>query len=565
LPQIYTFTNIRFAAPPTGKSRWRKPQPAQANDTLQDGSYGNKCPQAPLEGLNVFGDGANPVTAAVSAWLANNLLAPIAETGGAEDCLFLDIYVPGSAVRNPSAAKLPVLHWIYGGGYVLGAKDQLSSFGLPFYDGSGLITQSGNSLIFVSSNYRLGAFGFLAGTTMEQQGVPNAGLWDQRAAGEWIAANINLLGGDAAQVTVMGESAGAGSIMHHLAAAGGTMAPWFSRAIMQSPAFQPMWDRKGALEDTTQKFLTLAGCGGQGIDCLRGADAAALIAANTALNTGVAPGTFAVGPAADGTYVRQLAQLELASGNFVGGVSALLVSHVADEAAVFVDGSVASDAQLNALLDALFPDYAVRAGLVADVEARYAAQAFATEAAKVRAVVRDSSFTCNARALIGAYSPTTPTFAMQYSVTPGWHGTDLLPTFWSDGLAASPLGLALELAAPLFTTFANKYKSYIGSLVRAGDPNRFRDRGVFTLPWTVDWPQVASTGSADQQFTNVLDAGDFRFRLIADAQDQRDPCQFWVDVLAAATSEGGYAPPGSVVGSPLGNATGGAASSNYVS
>jgi carboxylesterase type B len=48
----------------------------------------------------------------------------------------------------------------------------------------------------------LGAFGFLAGKTLEQQGVSNAGLWDQRAALEWIQQNIHIFGGDPEEVTV---------------------------------------------------------------------------------------------------------------------------------------------------------------------------------------------------------------------------------------------------------------------------------------------------------------------------------------------------------------------------
>jgi carboxylesterase type B len=159
---------------------------------------------------------------------------------------------------------------------------------------------------------------------MENQGLPNAGLWDQRAALQWTKDNIHLLGGDPTQVTAMGESAGAGSIMHHLVAEGGTLDPLFKRAIMQSAAFQPMWDRKGQLEDVFQTFAKLSGCAGQG-------------------------------PAPDGSFIRQLPSLEFASRNFYTGVDALISSHTSDEATLFVDGHVATDAEFSTFLGQIFP------------------------------------------------------------------------------------------------------------------------------------------------------------------------------------------------------------------
>ena len=220
--------------------------------------------------------------------------------------------MPGKAISNPSL-KLPVISWFYGGAYVFGGKDSLEPL-LPFYSGIGPIQQSDGNVIWVSSNYRLGAYGFLAGTTMEKEGLPNAAFYDQRAALQWIQDFIGLVGGDKAQVSAWGESAGAGSILHHLVSNGGTQDPLFSKAIMQSPAFTLAFDRKGGLEDVFQNFTALAGCAGQGVACLRAASADTLNKANTALNLAGPPGTFAVGPSTDGNLIRQLASLELQSG-----------------------------------------------------------------------------------------------------------------------------------------------------------------------------------------------------------------------------------------------------------
>jgi hypothetical protein len=94
---------------------------------------------------------------------------------------------------------------IYGGGYTAGNK--------AAYNPSGLIAASqragSQGAIFVAMNYRLGAFGWLSGATLEQAGGDsNAGLYDQRLALEWVQQYISFFGGDPKRVTVMGESAG---------------------------------------------------------------------------------------------------------------------------------------------------------------------------------------------------------------------------------------------------------------------------------------------------------------------------------------------------------------------
>jgi carboxylesterase type B len=90
---------------------------------------------------------------------------------------------------------------IYGGGFTAGWKDR--------FDPTQLIKASGDEIVFVAMNYRVGAFGFLAGPAMQEAGgSPNAGLLDQRLAIDWVADNIQLFGGDPEQITVMGQSAG---------------------------------------------------------------------------------------------------------------------------------------------------------------------------------------------------------------------------------------------------------------------------------------------------------------------------------------------------------------------
>lgn len=145
---------------------------------------------------------------------------------------------------------------------------------------------------------------------MEKEGLPNVGLYDQRAVFQWIQDYISLVGGDKKQVSAWGESAGGGSILHHLTAFGGTQDPLFSRAILQSPGLAFAFDRKGSLEQVFQTFAKSAGCAGKGVACLRAASAEALEAANK-------KGIYGLNPSADGGYVRQLAILELAKGTYL--------------------------------------------------------------------------------------------------------------------------------------------------------------------------------------------------------------------------------------------------------
>lgn len=119
-----------------------------------------------------------------------------------------------------------------GGGYVFGAKDL-------FGDPAGLVRASQTSgspgIVYVAMNYRLGAFCFLGGPSLQA----NAGLHDQRLALEWVQQHIAQFGGDPSRVTILGESAGGGSIFHQITAFGGLLPVAFQQAVSQSEAWFP--------------------------------------------------------------------------------------------------------------------------------------------------------------------------------------------------------------------------------------------------------------------------------------------------------------------------------------
>ena len=248
--------------------------------------------------------------------LGDGFRAPPPDMDQSEDCLFLDIYVPASALE-PNAAKLPVVVWLYGGAFVFGSK---LNFGpeWPFYTGQGLIEAANNKVIFVAGNYRLGAFGWLAGSYMEKHGLPNAGLYDQRLMLQWVQDWIGTVGGDNTAVSAWGESAGAGSILHHLIQKNGTRDPLFSKVLLQSPAFEWQWDRSGTLDTVYQNFSKLAGCGTvPNISCLRSADVDTLTEANQNLFTiAYQTGLFPVGPSVDGEWISQIPAAQFANGRY---------------------------------------------------------------------------------------------------------------------------------------------------------------------------------------------------------------------------------------------------------
>ncbi|KAL4877628.1 Alpha/Beta hydrolase protein [Aspergillus karnatakaensis] len=235
----YTFSTIRYAAPPVGDLRWREPVlPEENRSVVQSDPAPIACPQG-------FLTWQIRSAAGVEQYLASGVVPDVSYenlttqvSGGQEDCLFLDVLAPKAVFDHVgSGHQVPVLVWVHGGGFTSGSK---THFGSP----RGLIERGAqnetDSFIYVALNYRLGAFGFLAGNAFEKEGgLLNGGLFDQRIALQWVQDNIHLFGGDRKQVTVLGQSSGGGSIMHHITADGNGIKPLFRRAILQSPSYPP--------------------------------------------------------------------------------------------------------------------------------------------------------------------------------------------------------------------------------------------------------------------------------------------------------------------------------------
>jgi para-nitrobenzyl esterase len=178
---VQRFLGIPYAAPPVGALRWRPPQPAQAwSGVRQAVRFGDRCMQPRLWDDLIY------------------------RSGMSEDCLVLNVWTPARLDRRE---KLPVLVYIYGGGFLAGDSSE------PRYDGASMAARG---MVVVSMNYRLGAFGFLAHPWLtaesRERASGNYGLLDQAAALNWVRRNVAAFGGDPARITVGGESAGSMSV-----------------------------------------------------------------------------------------------------------------------------------------------------------------------------------------------------------------------------------------------------------------------------------------------------------------------------------------------------------------
>ena len=231
VPGGYSFRGLPYAAPPTGNLRWRPPQPLAGWQGVRDATrFRLSCPQP-----------QNPA-----------LTGPTSE-----DCLYLNVYRP--TLGSSDGGGLPVLVWIHGGRFTLGAGRD--------YDGTKLAAEG---VVVVTINDRLGALGFLAHPALASRpGGPsgNYGLMDQQAALRWVQNNIRRFGGDPDNVTIAGQSSGGLSALAHMVSRDSR--GLFHRAIVQSGSFALTQQSLAAAEADGEAFAAKAGCPDQTADSLR--------------------------------------------------------------------------------------------------------------------------------------------------------------------------------------------------------------------------------------------------------------------------------------------------------
>ncbi len=179
---VRVFKGIPFAAPPLGALRWKAPQPVVPWTGVKAAdAFSAECMQLPYPAGSAYAQQPRPVS---------------------EDCLYLNVWTAANA-----GEKRPVMVWIHGGAWTRGSGST------PTYDGAALAKRG---VVVVTTNYRLGVFGFLAHPELTaespQHASGNYAILDHIAALTWVQKNIAAFGGDPSRVTIFGESAGSWSV-----------------------------------------------------------------------------------------------------------------------------------------------------------------------------------------------------------------------------------------------------------------------------------------------------------------------------------------------------------------
>jgi carboxylesterase type B len=201
--EVESFNGIPFADPPVGQLRLRPPKKlSRPLGNFNATGIAPGCPQMP----------PNTTEVNLPPLAGNDITPPMWEEGvvkGQEDCLTVTVQRPKGTRADE---KLPVLYYIFGGGFMFGATNvnNAEKF-IKFAE------KQDQKFIFVGVNYRLGGFGFLGGEEILEDGSANLGLLDQRLGLEWVADNIGYFGGDAEKVTLWGQSAGSISAFDQMA------------------------------------------------------------------------------------------------------------------------------------------------------------------------------------------------------------------------------------------------------------------------------------------------------------------------------------------------------------
>jgi para-nitrobenzyl esterase len=441
---LRVFYGIPFAAPPTGDLRWKPPAPVQPWEGVKETKqYAATCPQP-------------------------GSTAPLAMS---EDCLYLNVWTPAKSADE----KLPVMVFFYGGGF----KEVASS--MPAYNGT---TLAQKGVIVVTPNYRLGALGFLAHPTLDNESAHNVsgnyGLLDQQAALAWVQKNIGAFGGDPSRVTIFGQSAGGESVLIHVASP--ESKGLFQQAIVESG---PFWADGAIINATHSKadaeqfgvaYAESLGCSGpDAIACMRTVNPEALINATPSSPSSFwTTHTVMFEPTVDGWLLPDT-------------MDNLYRSHRENPVPLMIGNNANDGTTLSANANMTVPEYVtfIRGRFGTDagaVLAKYPANSTAEVQLQLAQIMTDYDFSDSVKFAAGSMGDISPdTYVYRYSyILPGqpygaFHGSETLLLFGVPGIKSDPMVAANVV--DLWTRFAKTGNPNGGMNVIW--PNYTREKGQY--------------------------------------------------------------------------------------
>ncbi|KAJ5162518.1 secreted lipase [Penicillium capsulatum] len=465
LDHVDKFNGIPFAQPPTGSLRLRPPKPITSALGSIKANTAKSCPQ-----FSFSTDTSDFPTS---------------------DCLTLDIRRPAGTKAD---ADLPVLVWIFGGGFETGSTG--------IYDGSSIVSASVDldmPVIFVAMNYRVGGFGFMPGSEILKDGAANLGLLDQRLALEWVADNIHEFGGDPSKVTIWGESAGSISVFDQMALFDGNHtykgSPLFRGGIMNSGSMVPADEVDGVKgQQVYDTVIRKAGCdkAQDSLQCLRELDYTSFLNAAGSVPSILGYNSVALSylPRPDGKVLTQSPDKVVTSGKYAS--VPFIVGDQEDEGTIFslFQHNLTTTEQIVDYLERLFFFGASRQQLQ-DLVATYSdtktnGSPFRTgifnnwypQYKRLAAILGDLSFTLTRRVFLDLAHKAKPDVPSWSYLASYDYGTPILGTFHGSDI--------LQVFYGILPSYASKsIHSYYLSFVYDQDPNA---RATKYMQWP-QWSQ----------------------------------------------------------------------------
>ncbi|KAJ3539891.1 hypothetical protein NM208_g5305 [Fusarium decemcellulare] len=513
------FLGIPFAQPPDGDLRLRLPQ------SLNTSWHGAR--NATEYGYACVGYGDDTVIA------ADNQVS--------EDCLTLNIIRPAGIT---DCSKLPVLVWIYGGGFFAGAsRDQ--RYNLTF-----IVEHSvriGKPIMAVSMNYRLAGYGFLYSEDIVKEGLANLGLRDQRLALHWIQENIAGFGGDPSSVTIWGESAGAISVGYHLRAFDGRDDRLFHRAIADSGA--PVGLGVGGLHAAAAKEVyhnvtTAVECNKSRdqLQCLRAVSTQKLTDAINASLSIPEGGPLAYSPLVDGDFVTRSGVRQLEDGAFVK--VPYIIGDNTDEGTSFSPFSINTEEELRKYLSTYQfskKDLSMLLNLYPSGSPDLILQGLepwnatiGAEWSRISTIIGDLMFILTRHVSTQAWAKNTdtPLYVYRFNATPNgvpdvWSATHFMeaPWFFHNTEGAGFLNISPPWLGPnpfdnlpdAAFALADTIGTMLVSFVHTGNPNKFSRSST-------KWPRFEADSQKRIVFTN-------NFTTLVELDNIRAKQRDWIECL----------------------------------